>query len=88
MNFERFLKKIFGPEGLFSSWAEVHTFEIGICETIAFWKPYHDVPAEYKANGFPLKEEYHYYAVGRACGIVFWLIVIPIEISIIVQIIR
>lgn len=67
--------KTFGPGGLFSSGQEGHAFLIGISEVVAFWKPRHDVPEGYEANGNPF-EEYHYYMFGRACGVIFWAFVI------------
>jgi hypothetical protein len=71
----KWIENTFGPEGIFSSGTEGHAFLIGISEVAAPWKPRHDVPADYEANGSPFKE-YHYYVFGRACGVVFWLLVI------------
>jgi len=73
--FIQFLIKTFGPDGIFSSGQEGHAFLIGISETMAFWKPWHDCPPDYMANGCPFYE-WHYYAFGRACGVLFWLFVI------------
>ena len=67
-----FFEKTFGPDGLFSSGQEGHAFLIGISEVVAFWRPHHDVPGDYEANGNPFKE-WHYYCFGRACGVIFWL---------------
>ena len=84
LGFWEFLKKTFGSEGILSSWQERHAFLIGICETVAFLKPRWDMPPDYEAwvkqadthkPGNPLYE-YHYYMFGRACGVIFWLIVI------------
>jgi len=68
----QFLTKTFGPDGIFSSGTEGHAFLIGISEVVAFWKPRHDPPPGYKANGSPFSE-YHYYMFGRACGILVWI---------------
>lgn len=73
MGFLKFLISIFGPDGIFSSGAEGHAFLIGVSEVVAFWKPRHDMPPRYKANGNPVKTEYHYYCFGRAMGIVVWI---------------
>lgn len=67
-----FLRKAFGPDGIFSSGQESHAWLIGISEVIAFWKPRHDVPEGYQANGDPFKE-YHYYMAGRAAGVFVWV---------------
>jgi hypothetical protein len=64
----QFLIKAFGPDGIFSNGTEGHAFLIGISEVVAFWRPRHDPPADYKADGNPFSE-YHYYAFGRFCGI-------------------
>jgi hypothetical protein len=72
VTFLEFLRKTFGPEGLFSSGQEGHAFLIGFSEVICPWKPRWDMPANYQANGNPL-QEYHYYMWGRAVGILFWL---------------
>jgi len=72
MNFWEFIRKTFGPQGLFSSGQEGHAFLIGVSEVVAFWKPRHDVPPDYEANGNPFKE-YHYYMFGRACGVLVWI---------------
>ena len=73
--FWEFIKKTFGKDGIFSDGTEGHAFLIGITETVAFWKPRHDCPPDYMANGNPFKE-YHYYGFGRAMGVIFWLFVI------------
>ena len=78
LGFWELLKKTFGPDGIFSTGTEGHAFLIGISETVAFWKPRHDMPAEYgheenEADGHPLKKEYHYYLFGRACGVLVWI---------------
>ena len=67
-----FLKKTFGPDGIFSSGQEGHAFLIGISEVVCPWKPRWDMPPDYQANGNPL-QEYHYYMFGRAAGILAWL---------------
>jgi hypothetical protein len=72
MSFMEFLRKTFGPEGLFSSGQEGHAFLIGISEVICPRKPRWDMPPGYQANGNPL-QEYHYYMFGRAVGILFWI---------------
>ena len=77
MTFKEWWIKTFGPEGLFSSGQEGHAFLIGISETVAFWKPRHDVPEGYEANGNPFKE-YHYYMFGRALGVVVWVGIIAL----------
>ena len=83
IGFIDFLIKTFGPEGIFSSGQEGHAFLIGRSEVVCFWRPRHDVPEGYEANGNPFKE-YHYYAFGRACGVIFWLwCIIPVFILII-----
>lgn len=88
-------EKTFGPEGLFSSGQEGHAFLIGICEIVAFPKPRYEMPEDYEAWLFRCKGkwkpgnplyEYHYYQFGRLCGILFWLVAIPLEIFIIVRI--
>ena len=81
MTFKEWWVKTFGPDGLFSTAQEGHAFLIGICETIAFWKPRWNMPADYEAwfkhgdthkPGNPLYE-YHYYMFGRACGVLVWI---------------
>lgn len=72
MTFKEWLRKTFGPEGLFSSGQEGHAFLIGLSEVICPWRPHWDMPANYQANGNPLME-YHYYMFGRALGILAWL---------------
>ena len=85
---KQILDGIFGPEGWWSSGAEGHATEIGFCEVVCFWKPRHPMPLEYghgenEANGHPLKKEYHYYLVGRAFGVLFWLwCIVPVTIII------
>lgn len=58
---------------LFSTFQEIHAFEIGYCETLCPWPPqYHfDNPSD----GL-LQKEYHYYAAGRACGFITLLALI------------
>jgi len=72
MTFMEFLRKTFGPDGIFSSGQEGHAFLIGISEVVCPWKPRWDMPPDYQANGNPL-QEYHYYMFGRAAGILVWL---------------
>lgn len=72
MTFLEWLRKTFGPDGIFSSGQEGHAFLIGISEVIAPWRPRWDMPADYQANGNPL-QEYHYYMFGRAVGILAWI---------------
>ena len=72
MNIWEFIRKTFGPEGLFSSGQEGHAFLIGLCEVICPSKPRWDMPSDYQANGNPLNE-YHYYMFGRAVGILAWI---------------
>lgn len=92
---KEWFEKTFGPEGIFSSGQEGHAFLIGLSEIICPWKPRWDMPKDYEAEickekkldkkykpGNPLYE-YHYYMFGRACGILFWLITIPVEIFVI-----
>ena len=83
IGFIDFLIKTFGPEGIFSDGAEGHAWLIGFCEVVAFWKPRNEIPVDYEANGDPF-HEWHYFAFGRACGILFWLwCIIPVFILII-----
>ena len=72
MTFLEFLRKTFGPEGIFSSGQEGHAFLIGVSEVVCPWKPRWDMPPDYQANGNPLYE-YHYYMFGRAVGILVWI---------------
>ena len=72
MSILEFLRKTFGPEGLFSSGQEGHAFLIGLCEVLCPWRPRWDMPPDYQANGNPL-HEYHYYMFGRAVGILAWV---------------
>lgn len=72
MTFLDFLRKTFGPDGIFSSGQEGHAFLIGFSEVICPWKPRWDMPKDYVANGNPL-QEYHYYMFGRAAGIGGWI---------------
>ena len=88
IGFWEFLKKTFGPDGIFSSGAEGHAFLIGISETVAFWKARHECPSDYIANGCPFKE-YHYFQFGRACGVIFWLWgIVPVFILILKAVIN
>jgi len=72
MTFIEFLRKTFGPDGIFSSGQEGHAFLIGVSEVVCPWKPRWNMPEDYVANGNPLYE-YHYYMFGRAVGILAWL---------------
>jgi len=52
---------------------ELHAFVIGAAETFCPWKPRHPMSMDYNN---PLKEEYHYYLIGRAAGFIALLCVI------------
>lgn len=52
---------------------EVHSFTIGICEVVCPWPPRHkDLSKKLRKQ---LKGEHHYYMLGRAVGIVAWVII-------------
>ena len=72
IGFWEFIKKTFGSDGIFSDGAEGHAWLIGVSEVVCPWKPRHDVPLEYEANGNPFLE-WHYYSFGRGCGVLVWI---------------
>ena len=54
---------------------EWHTFVEGFCEVLCPW------PAKHKLSGQlldDLKGDHHYYAFGRATGVIVWLIIAKI----------
>jgi len=58
---------------IFSTWAEIHTFLIGLFEVLCPW------PARNKLTGkrrTELLKEYHYYMAGRAAGFPVLLLIL------------
>lgn len=68
---------------LFSTPAERHVFAIGFFETLCPWKARYN-----NADSCPdcLKDEYHYYLVGRVAGFIALLIVIGIFITLLKEV--
>lgn len=52
---------------------ELHAFTHGLCEVVCPWPPYRKVMADERAK--ELEAEYHYYQLGRAAGVLAWLII-------------
>lgn len=45
---------------------ERHAFIIGICEVFCPWPPHAPIPTD---SDSLIRQEYHYYTAGRACGL-------------------
>lgn len=52
---------------------ELHAFTHGICEVLCPWPPYRKAMAEDRAR--ELEAEYQYYQLGRAAGVIAWIII-------------
>ena len=55
---------------------EWHSFEIGWSEMICL-----RVPSRFPITDFAMEEmtfEYHYHAIGRACGVLCWVIILAV----------
>ena len=66
-----FLKGIM-PSAFLDCYQEWHAFVEGFCEVLCPW------PARYGLSGQlldDLKKDHHYYAFGRALGVIAWLII-------------
>ncbi len=50
---------------------ELHAFTHGICEVICPWPPYRKAMSQDRQD--EILQEYHYYQLGRAAGILAWL---------------
>jgi hypothetical protein len=69
-----FLKGI-NPSAFIDTYQEWHAFVEGFCEVLCPW------PSRYQLSQELLKElraEHHYYAFGRALGVIAWLIIAKI----------
>lgn len=53
---------------------EIHCFEIGFAETFCLFIPSRFPPTTFAH--FEMKEEFHYYGIGRAVGILTWVLIL------------
>ena len=70
-----FLKGI-EPSTFLSTYQEWHAFAIGFCEVLCPWPPRHK--SMHKELRKQIACEYHYYMLGRAIGVIAWLIIAKI----------
>lgn len=64
------------PKQFLSEPEELHALTIGFGEVIAFWPPLiRNLISDQKVD---LVKEYHYYMLGRALGVITWLIIAKI----------
>ena len=61
-----------GLRTFLSTGEEWHAFVIGFCEILCPRKPRNRVISQ--EIGEALKSEYHYYVVGRALGVIAWIL--------------
>jgi len=65
----------FNPDNFMDVYQEWHAFVEGFCEVLCPW------PARYHLTGQLLEDlggDHHYYAFGRAVGVIAWLIIATI----------
>ncbi len=55
--------------------AELHALTNGVCDVICFWPSRRSISQE---NAQDIAEEYHYYNLGRALGVLAWLGIIAL----------
>lgn len=54
---------------------ELHAFAIGFFEVLCPWPPRYQDPLQWPAG---LKQEYHYYTLGRGIAVIAWIIIAKI----------
>ena len=65
-----FLKGI-EPDTFLSTHQEWHAFIFGLSEVLCPWPPRHKTMSDHLAA--QVRDEHHYYMLGRAAGILAWL---------------
>jgi hypothetical protein len=74
-NSDRGFLKGLDPSAFMDVYQEWHAFVEGFCEVLCPWPARHQLSGELLAD---LQGDHHYYAFGRATGVIAWLIIATI----------